>query len=88
MRIVRGCTGLLAGGLVAMLLALSLAWLIAAGHDAPGPGLGRIGGHLVAAVVAVAAQRYADRHPGVRGLLGSAVVLLTTVLLLALAWIV
>lgn len=83
----RGFTGLLAGGLVALVLALGVAWVIAASDNAPGPGIGRMLGHLAAAVVAVAAQRYADRHPDARGVLAALAVLVVTVALLALAWI-
>jgi hypothetical protein len=44
-------------------------------------------GHLVAAVVAVAAQRYADRHPDGRGVAAALAVLVVTAALLAIAWI-
>lgn len=84
----RGLSGLLAGGLVATVVALGVAWVVAAGMDAPGPGVVRLVGHLVAAVVAVVAQRYADRHPGADGVAAALAVVAITVLVLAMAWIV
>jgi cobalamin biosynthesis protein CobD/CbiB len=87
MTVLRGFTGLLAGGLVALVLALGVAWVIADAQGAPGPGPVRMVGHLLAAVVAVAAQRYADRHRDGRGALAAFVVLAVTVAVLAVAWI-
>jgi cobalamin biosynthesis protein CobD/CbiB len=87
MRVVRGFTGLLAGGLVALVLALGVAWVIADAEGAPGPGPVRMVGHLVAAVVAVAAQRYADRHHDGRGAVAALVVLAVTVAVLLIAWV-
>jgi cobalamin biosynthesis protein CobD/CbiB len=87
MKVVRGFTGLLAGGLVALVLALGVAWIIADAQGAPGPGPLRMIGHLVAAVVAVTAQRYVDRHLDGRGLVAAAVVLGVTVAVLLIAWV-
>ncbi len=87
MKALRLLTGLLAGGLVALVLALGVAWVVAAREHAPGPGVARVVGHLVAAVVAVAAQRYADRHPDGRGVAAALAVLVVTAALLAVAWI-
>ncbi|MGI5127647.1 hypothetical protein ACQEVB_12615 [Pseudonocardia sp. CA-107938] len=87
MRVLRGFTGLLAGGLVALVLALGVAWALAAAEGAPGPGPVRVLGHLVAAVVAVAAQRYADRNAGGRAAVAALAVVVVTVLVLVVAWI-
>ncbi len=87
MKVVRGFTGLLAGGLVALVLALGVAWIIADAQGAPGPGPVRMIGHLVAAVVAVAAQAYVDRHPDGRGLVAAVVVVAVTVAVLVIAWV-
>lgn len=87
MKVVRGFTGLLAGGLVALVLALGVAWVIADAQGAPGPGPVRMVGHLVAAVVAVAAQRYADRHLDGRGVVATVVVVAVTAAVLVVAWV-
>ncbi|MDN5859317.1 MAG: hypothetical protein L0H84_11915, partial [Pseudonocardia sp.] len=87
MRALRTVTGLLAGGLVALVVALGIAWVVAARVNVPGPGTGRIVLHLVAAAAAVAAQRYADRHPDVGGVAAALAVLVVAATLLAVAWI-
>ncbi|MEU4807101.1 hypothetical protein [Actinosynnema sp. NPDC023587] len=72
----RGIGGCVAVGLVLLALALIGVQVYAGLHDLPGPGVGVVAGHLVAAGVAVVAQVVADRRTGwVAGLCGLAVLL-------------
>jgi hypothetical protein len=86
-RVLRGVTGVLAGGLVALLVALGVAWVVSDTADMPGPGTATLVWHAVAAVVAVPAQVYADRRPGPRGVLAAAVVLVAAAALLTFQWL-
>ena len=61
-RLVRGLSGVLVGGLVALALVLLGGWFYADRAGLPGPGLGMIVGHGLAAVVAVVAQVRVDRR--------------------------
>ncbi|MHA6629259.1 hypothetical protein ACU61A_27815 [Pseudonocardia sichuanensis] len=86
-RLLRGLAGLLAGGLVALVLALVGAWFLAERLGVPGPTGATIAGHAVAAVLAVLAQRQADRRrDGVAAVAALAVVLVTAVVL-AVQWL-
>lgn len=84
----RGFTGLLAGGLVMLVVALLAAWAVAERFGTPGPGTGTLVWHACAAVAAVIAQRQADRRPGMPGVLAAVAVLVVTVVLLAVQWLV
>jgi hypothetical protein len=86
-RVLRGVTGVLAGGLVALLVALGIAGVVSDNMDMPGPGTGTLVWHGVAAVIAVVAQVYADRRPGPRGVLAAVVVLVTAAALLFFQWL-
>jgi hypothetical protein len=86
-RALRGLTGVLAGGLVALLIALVVAAVVSRNAAMPGPGTATLVWHGIAAVVAVAAQVYADRRPDGRGLLAAVVVLLTAAALLFFQWL-
>lgn len=59
--VLRGLSGVLAGGLVVLALALGVAWVVATRTGAPGPAPSFLAWHAVAAVVAVVAQVRADR---------------------------
>ena len=83
----RTVTGLFAGGLVALALALVVAWFVAGKVGSPGPGPGMLVWHGVAAVAAVAAQLQADRRTGPSALLAMAVVVVITVVVLAVQWL-
>lgn len=85
-RVLRGLTGVLAGGLVALLVALGVAWVVSRNADMPGPGTGTLVWHAVAVAVAVPAQVYADRRPGAPGVAAAVVVLLTAAALLTFQW--
>lgn len=84
----RGFTGLLAGGLVVLALALLATWAVAAHFGTPGPGTGTLAWHAGAAVAAVIAQRQADRRSGAPGVLAAVAVLVITGVLLAVQWLV
>jgi hypothetical protein len=63
--------GALTAGLVALAVALVVVWAVAAALGEPGPGAPMLAGHLVAAVIAVALQRVADRRAGRAGRLAA-----------------
>jgi hypothetical protein len=86
-RMLRGLSGLLAGGLVALVLALVGAWFLAEQLGVPGPGIPTIAGHAVAAVVAVLAQLQADRRRGAPASVAAMVVVLVTAGVLAVQWL-
>ena len=87
-RLLRGLSGLLAGGLVVLALVLAGAWFLAQQRALAGPSVLTVTGHVTAAVGAVLLQWRADR---VRGLpaagLALGVVALTAVVL-AVQWLV
>ena len=86
--LLRGFSGVLAGGLVVLVLALVGAWVVATQTGAPGPGLNTLVWHSGAAVAAVLVQRQADRRPGVPGVSAALAVLLITTVLLTVQWLV
>jgi hypothetical protein len=69
---VRGLSGLLVGGLVALALLLLAGWWYAQRTGLPGPGPGMLVGHGLASVAAVLAQVWADRRPDRTGTLVAA----------------
>ncbi|GHF77509.1 hypothetical protein FHX82_004307 [Amycolatopsis bartoniae] len=80
----RGLTGSLAAGLAGLAVIVLGSGVVCALLGAPGPGLWLLVGHPVAAVLALVAQRFADRGEGrVAGVAGGVVV----VLLLAALWL-
>lgn len=70
--LVRGLSGVLVGGLVALALVLLAGWWYADRTGLPGPGTGMLVGHGVAAVAAVVAQVWVDRRPDRTATLGAA----------------
>lgn len=85
--LLRGLSGLLAGGLVALALVLVAGWFYADHAGLPGPGPGMLVGHVVAAVVAVVAQVWVDRRPDRVGTLAAAALAALLVGGLALVWL-
>lgn len=83
----RGFTGVLAGGLVVLVLTLVGAWVVAERSGTPGPGLSTIVWHALAAVAAVVAQRQADRRRGTPGAWAAVAVLVVTLVLLVVQWL-
>lgn len=80
-------SGVLAGGLVALALGMALAAVLATRAGVPGPGFVVLTGHLLAAVVAVAAQRMADRTNALRGAFAALVVVGVAAVALAALWL-
>ena len=87
--LLRGLSGLLVGGLVALALALVLVagWFYADHTGLPGPGPGMLIGHVVAAVAAVAAQVWVDRRTDPVGRLAAAALAALVAGGLALVWL-
>ncbi|MBV9728446.1 MAG: hypothetical protein JO309_03345 [Pseudonocardiales bacterium] len=63
-RALRGLSGVLAGGLVALAVAVCVAQGLASTSGRPGPGMAVVIGHVVAALAAVVLQLAADRALG------------------------
>lgn len=83
----RGFTGSLAAGLVALAVIVLGAGLICLPLAAPGPGAVYLIGHPIAAVLAMAAQRVADRRQGwVAGVAGVFVLVIAAVALSVFWW--
>ena len=61
-RVLRGVSGLIAGGLVVVFLILAGSWVGSAAAESSGPGAPIVAAHLVAAIAAVVLQRQADRR--------------------------
>ena len=85
--LLRGLSGLLVGGLVALALLLVAGWFYADRTGLPGHGIGMLTGHLVAAVAAVAAQVWVDRRTDPVGTLAAASLAAVVVGGLALVWL-
>ena len=85
--LLRGLSGLLVGGLVALALVLVAAWWYADRTGFPGPGPGMLIGHGVAAVAAVAAQLWVDRRRDRVGTLVAALLAVAVVGGLTLVWL-
>jgi hypothetical protein len=86
-RLLRGLSGLLAGGLVALVLALVGAWFLAEQLGVPGPAGGTIAGHGVAAVVAVLAQHQADRRRHGAAVVAALAVVVVSAVVLGAQWL-
>lgn len=84
----RGFSGLLAGGLAVLTVALFVAWFVADRTGSAGPGASTLVWHTVAAVTAVVAQVYADRRVGPRGAVAAVGVVAVTAAVLAAQWLV
>lgn len=87
-RWLRALSGLLAGGLVVLAVALAVAWFVAMNSGSPGPGPSTLFWHGGSAVVAVLAQRHADRHRDAGGTTAAVAVVGITVAVLAVQWLV
>jgi hypothetical protein len=85
--LVRGLSGVLVGGLVALALVLLAGWVYADRTGLPGPGTAMLIGHGMAAVAAVVAQVWVDRRPDRTGTLVAAALAVLVVGGLTLVWL-
>ena len=85
--LLRGLSGVLVGGLVALALVLLAGWSYADRTGLPGPGPGMLAGHLAAAVAAVTAQVWVDRRTDRTGTLAALALSIAVVGGLALVWL-
>jgi hypothetical protein len=85
-RVPRGLSGVLAGGLVVLAIAVCVAQWLASTSDRPGPGIAPVAGHVVAAAVAAALQRTADRCRGRSAALASYSIVALTAAVLWFGW--
>jgi hypothetical protein len=85
--LLRGLSGLLTGGLVALALVLVAGWFYAGRTGLPGPGTGMLIGHVAAAIAAVVAQVYVDRRTDRVGTLAAGALAALIVGALALVWL-
>lgn len=82
----RGVSGTLAAGLVLLALGVIAVQVYAGNQGLPGPGTEVVAGHVVAAVLAVVGQLFADRRTGVVSALTSLAVLGVAAATLWLYW--
>lgn len=61
-RLLRGLSGIVAGGLVALFVVLLVGWTLTTRTGSAGPGTAMLTGHGLAAAAAVVAQVVADRR--------------------------
>ncbi len=84
----RALSGLFAGGLVVLALAVGVGWFAAMNGGSPGSETSTLFWHGVSAVVAVLAQRHADRHHDLGGMVAAVAVIGITVAVLTFQWLV
>jgi hypothetical protein len=82
----RVLSGVLAGGLVALAIAVCMAQWLAGASGRPGPGVAAVIGHVVAALAAVVLQLAAERSRGYSAALASWSVLVLGIGVLWFAW--
>lgn len=80
-------SGVLAGGLLALAVALGVVWVVATRTGEPGPAPALLLWHAVAAVVALGAQVRADRRADRGGAIAAGVVVLISVVVLLALWL-
>jgi hypothetical protein len=85
-RAVRRLSGLVCGAIVILAFVVGGAQYLSGDRGVPGPGVESVTAHVVAAVVAIAAQVSADRRRGLAVLPGSAVVFVTSGFLMFTQW--
>jgi predicted lipid-binding transport protein (Tim44 family) len=82
----RGLTGSLAVGLVVLAVLVLGSEVLALIGTAPGPGVSAMVGHPLAAIVAMIAQRFADRRRGPAAAVAGLVVLGAVAAILVIFW--
>lgn len=86
MRLVRGLSGIVAGGLVVLCLVVIGAEVLGARRGFPGPGAATVAWHVGIALLAVCAQVFADRRRGFAAFFGAVVVFCAAGYLLVTQW--
>lgn len=85
-RVLRGFSGFVAGGVVALTLVVVGAAVLGGERDFPGPGTQSVTWHLVASVLVVGVQWWADRRRGVLAVGASVLVIAAAIGLLWTQW--
>jgi hypothetical protein len=85
--VLRGLSGIAAGGLVALFVALLVGWVLTTRTGTAGPGAAMLVGHGIAAVAAVVGQVVADRRTDRVGALAAAGVVVVAVAVLCGYWL-
>ncbi|OZE15436.1 hypothetical protein CH249_02545 [Rhodococcus sp. 05-2255-3B1] len=86
LRFLRGLSGIVTGGLVVLALGVAVTQYLGHSRGFPGPGALSVAAHIVAAIVAVIAQRIADHRRGFSAVLGALVVFVAAGLVLWTQW--
>lgn len=86
LRFLRGLSGIVTAGLVVLAIGVAVTQYLGHSRGFPGPGGLSVAAHIVAAVVAVIAQRIADHRRGFSAVLGAIVVFVATGLVLWTQW--
>jgi hypothetical protein len=85
-RTLRAVAGVLAGGLTVLALVLLAGFAMARVERSPGPGLGMLVGHGLAAAASVVLAIVADRRPDSRGSLAAGAVIVLAAVVLGFYW--
>ncbi|MFZ2176982.1 MAG: hypothetical protein WAW17_23685 [Rhodococcus sp. (in: high G+C Gram-positive bacteria)] len=85
-RAARALSGAVAAGLVILCLVVIGSAYVGGGKGFPGPGAVSITAHVVGAVIAIVAQRVADRRDGLGAVVASLLVIVVAALLLVTQW--
>jgi asparagine N-glycosylation enzyme membrane subunit Stt3 len=86
LRFLRGLSGIVTAGLVVLAIGVAVTQYLGHSRGFPGPGGVSVAAHIVAAFVAVFAQRIADHRRGFSAVLGAIVVFVVTGLVLWTQW--
>ncbi|HET8992945.1 MAG TPA: hypothetical protein VFN32_04050 [Rhodococcus sp. (in: high G+C Gram-positive bacteria)] len=85
-RVARVVSGIVTGAVLVLMAVVCGAHYLGGDGDFPGPGTESVVAHVVAAVVAVVAQVFADRRRGPISVLAAIVVVFTASILLVTQW--
>ncbi|MGY4099517.1 hypothetical protein ACW2Q0_08130 [Nocardia sp. R16R-3T] len=86
MRVLRGLSGIVAGGMFVLALVVVGAAVIAARRGFPGPGGESVTWHVATSAIGIGAQIFSDRHRGSAAFYGSMVVFIVAGILLWSQW--
>ncbi|WP_040695075.1 MULTISPECIES: hypothetical protein [Nocardia] len=86
MRVLRGLSGIVAGGMFVLALVVIGTAVIAARRGFPGPGGESVTWHVATSAIGLGAQIFSDRHRGLAAFSGSVVVFIVAGILLWTQW--